>query len=152
MILSSTFQAPRGIRHVLYATEPGEVTPLFSFLFQALHQAGVVETTRLPTNPPPPLRGRAGVGGKTSRQVQNQDKTLKIPFIFAAVTPHPNPPPQGGRERLLIIMFLINNMQMWVIGWVETYRSVKQTLLLAFDWVQYFFSSAIHGPQKRSEN
>ena len=40
---------------------------------------------------PPPLRGRAGVGGKTSRQVQNQDKTLKIPFIFAAVTPHPNP-------------------------------------------------------------
>ena len=37
-------------------------------------------------------------------------------------------------------------------GVVETYRSVKQTLLLAFDWVQYFFSSAIHGPQKRSEN
>ena len=76
MILSSTFQAPRGIRHMLYATEPGEVTPLFSFLFQALHQAGVV----------------------------------------------------------------------------ETYRPVNQTLLLAFDGVQYFFSSAIHGPQKRSEN
>ena len=74
------------------------------------------ENTRLPTNPPPPLQGRAGVGGKNPRQVQNRDKTLKIPFIFAAVTPHPNPPPQGGREPLLIIMLLINNMQMWVIG------------------------------------
>jgi len=45
------------------------------------------------------------VGGKNPQQVHNRDKTLKIPFIFAAVPPHPNPPPPGGRERLL--------------GWVE---------------------------------
>ena len=59
------------IRHLLDATEPGQVNSLFSYLFQALHQAGVV----------------------------------------------------------------------------ETYRSVNQTLLLAFDGVQYFSSSAIHCPQ-----
>ena len=59
------------IRHLLDATEPGQVNPLFSYLFQALYQAGVV----------------------------------------------------------------------------ETYRSVNQTLLLAFDGVQYFSSSAIHCPQ-----
>ena len=59
------------IRHLLDATDPGQVTPLFSYLFQALHQAGVV----------------------------------------------------------------------------ETYRSVNQTLLLAFDGVQYFSSCAIHCPQ-----
>ena len=34
------------IRHLLDATDPGQVNPLFSFLFQALHQAGVVETYR----------------------------------------------------------------------------------------------------------
>jgi len=59
------------IRHLLDATEPGQVKPLFSSLFQALHQAGVV----------------------------------------------------------------------------ETYRSVNQTLLLAFDGVEYFSSHAIHCPQ-----
>jgi hypothetical protein len=58
------------IRHWLDATEPGQVNPLFSFLFQALNQAGVV----------------------------------------------------------------------------ETYRSVNQTLLLAFDGVEYFSSHALHGP------
>ena len=58
------------IRHLLDATEPGQVKPLFSSLFQALHQAGVV----------------------------------------------------------------------------ETYRSVNQTLLLAFDGVEYFSSHAIHCP------
>lgn len=59
------------IRHLLDATDPGQLRPLFSYLFQALHQAGVV----------------------------------------------------------------------------ESYRSVNQTLLLAFDGVQYFSSSAIHCPQ-----
>ena len=34
------------IRHWLDATEPGQVKPLFSSLFQALHRAGVVETYR----------------------------------------------------------------------------------------------------------
>jgi hypothetical protein len=58
------------IRHLLDATEPGQVNPLFSSLFQALNQAGVV----------------------------------------------------------------------------ETYRSVNQTLLLAFDGVEYFSSHAIHCP------
>ena len=58
------------IRHLLDATEPGRVKPLFSFLFDALNQAGVV----------------------------------------------------------------------------ETYRSVNQTLLLAFDGVEYFSSHAIHCP------
>jgi len=55
---------------LLDATEPGQVKPLFSCLFQALNQAGVV----------------------------------------------------------------------------ETYRSVNQTLLLAFDGVEYFSSHAIHCP------
>src|SRR5262249_6450494 len=36
--------------------------------------------------PPPPLRGRAGVGGNTGQTV-------------APRPPHPNPPPQGGREQ-----------------------------------------------------
>ena len=58
------------IRHLLDATEPGQVKPLFADLFQALNQAGVV----------------------------------------------------------------------------ETYRSVNQTLLLAFDGVEYFSSHAIHCP------
>ena len=58
------------IRHLLDATEPGQVKPLFSFLFKALYQAGVI----------------------------------------------------------------------------ETYRSVNQTLLLAFDGVEYFSSHAIHCP------
>lgn len=58
------------IRHMLDATDPGQVKPLFSSLFQALNQAGVV----------------------------------------------------------------------------ETYRSVNQTLLLAFDGVEYFSSHAIHCP------
>lgn len=58
------------IRHWLDATEPGQVKPLFADLFQALNQAGVV----------------------------------------------------------------------------ETYRSVNQTLLLAFDGVEYFSSHAIHCP------
>ena len=58
------------IRHLLDATDPGQVKPLFSSLFQALNQAGVV----------------------------------------------------------------------------ETYRSVNQTLLLAFDGVEYFSSHAIHCP------
>ena len=58
------------IRHWLDATDPGQVKPLFSYLFQALNQAGVV----------------------------------------------------------------------------ETYRSVNQTLLLAFDGVEYFSSHAIHCP------
>src|SRR5512147_604704 len=34
------------IRHLLDATEPGQLKPLFADLFQALHQAGVVETYR----------------------------------------------------------------------------------------------------------
>jgi hypothetical protein len=34
------------IRHLLDATEPGQVKPLFSYLFNALNQAGVVETYR----------------------------------------------------------------------------------------------------------
>jgi len=34
------------IRHLLDATEPGQVKPLFSYLFQALNQASVVETYR----------------------------------------------------------------------------------------------------------
>ena len=34
------------IRHWLDATDPGQVKPLFSYLFQALNQAGVVETYR----------------------------------------------------------------------------------------------------------
>ena len=58
------------IRHLLDATEPGRVKPLFSSLFDALNQAGVI----------------------------------------------------------------------------ETYRSVNQTLLLAFDGVEYFSSHAIHCP------
>jgi len=58
------------IRHWLDATDPGPVKPLFSSLFQALNQAGMV----------------------------------------------------------------------------ETYRSVNQTLLLAFDGVEYFSSHAIHCP------
>ena len=58
------------IRHRLDATEPGRVKPLFSSLFDALNQAGVI----------------------------------------------------------------------------ETYRSVNQTLLLAFDGVEYFSSPAIHCP------
>ncbi len=59
------------IRHLLDATDPGQVRPLFSSLCHALHQAGVV----------------------------------------------------------------------------ESYRSVHQTLLLAFDGVQYFSASAMHCPQ-----
>jgi hypothetical protein len=34
------------IRHWLDATEPGRVKPLFSYLFNALNQAGVIETYR----------------------------------------------------------------------------------------------------------
>jgi len=34
------------IRHLLDATEPGRVKPLFSYIFNALNQAGVVETYR----------------------------------------------------------------------------------------------------------
>jgi hypothetical protein len=34
------------IRHLLDATEPGRVKPLFSYLFNALNQAGVIETYR----------------------------------------------------------------------------------------------------------
>ena len=34
------------LRHRLDATEPGQVKPLFSYLFNALNQAGVVETSR----------------------------------------------------------------------------------------------------------
>jgi hypothetical protein len=34
------------IRHLLDSTEPGQVKPLFSYLFHALHQAGVVDTYR----------------------------------------------------------------------------------------------------------
>ena len=59
------------IRHLLDATEPGRVKPLFSYIFNALNQAGVV----------------------------------------------------------------------------ETYRSVNQTLLLAFDGTEYFSSHTIHCPQ-----
>ncbi|MFO1433981.1 MAG: ISNCY family transposase [Candidatus Competibacteraceae bacterium] len=59
------------IRHLLDATEPGRVRPLFSYIFNALNQAGVV----------------------------------------------------------------------------ETYRSVNQTLLLAFDGTEYFSSPTIHCPQ-----
>ena len=59
------------IRHLLDATDPGQVKPLFSYLFNALNQAGVV----------------------------------------------------------------------------ETYRAVNQTLLLAFDGVQYFSSPTLHCPQ-----
>jgi hypothetical protein len=32
------------IRHRLDCPDPGQVTPLFSYLFHALHQAGVVDT------------------------------------------------------------------------------------------------------------
>jgi hypothetical protein len=38
--------ADNPIRHRLDATEPGQVKPLFSYLFNALNQAGVVETYR----------------------------------------------------------------------------------------------------------
>jgi hypothetical protein len=34
------------IRHLLDSPDPGQVKPLFSYLFNALHQAGVVETYR----------------------------------------------------------------------------------------------------------
>ena len=34
------------IRHLLDATEPGRVKPLFSYLFEALTQAGVIESYR----------------------------------------------------------------------------------------------------------
>ena len=34
------------IRHLLDATDPGQVRPLFSYLLQALHRAGVVESYR----------------------------------------------------------------------------------------------------------
>jgi hypothetical protein len=33
------------IRHLLDATEPGRVKPLFSYIFNALNQAGVIEAT-----------------------------------------------------------------------------------------------------------
>ncbi len=36
--------ADNQIRHLLDFTAPGQVKPLFSYLFNALHQAGVVET------------------------------------------------------------------------------------------------------------
>lgn len=65
------------------------------------------------------------MGGKNPRQVQNRAKTLKIPFIVAAVTPHPNPPPQGGRERLLIILLLISKMKMWVIGCLKRNKDLE---------------------------
>ena len=36
----------------------------------------------------------------------------------------------GGRERLLIIMLLINNMQMRVIGWISGYHSFAPAVIM----------------------
>jgi hypothetical protein len=44
-----------------------------------------------PRSLPPPLRGRAGVGGGCPLRLRRR------------FTPHPNPPPQGGRERPLVV-------------------------------------------------
>gem|GEM_PF-2777475 len=42
-----------------------------------------------PDYPQIPLGEGRGGGGKNPQQVQNRDKTLKIPFIFTAITPPP---------------------------------------------------------------
>src|SRR5262249_18278681 len=51
---------------------------------------GPIPTTRPRPTPPPPLRGRAGVGGNESPVSPGTPGT-----------PHPNPPPQGRREQIV---------------------------------------------------
>src|ERR1700730_790855 len=49
---------------------------------------------------PSPLRGGGGGGGATRTvRMKCVDSLRKIATSSRVATPHPNPPPQGGRER-----------------------------------------------------
>src|SRR5438270_13855726 len=64
----------------------GEAEALSSLAGQGYEEPAGVFPTVLPVSSPPPLRGRSAAGRVGGERYEAE-----------SVTPHPNPPPQGGR-------------------------------------------------------
>jgi hypothetical protein len=132
------------IRHLLDATEPNQVRPLFPHLFNALNQAGVVETYRSVNQTP--LLASDGVEHFPSRAIHCPNRSIRqhangsVAYGHTALTPVPGKPgldqvippapefvrPQDGAEKQ---DRELNAAQRWLAGCGDDYGPLNVTLL-----------------------